>query len=186
MLMDTTARAQLMGLIETLALKRAPESQSFTLSSGRSSTVLFDFKTLCFHPAALPLLSKTMLEQMLALGATQVGGLERGAIPLVAGMCYAAGENSPVRGFFVRKEPKGHHQKQQIDGNFSPAAPTILVDDAVTTGGSILQAAQVVREAGGHVQHALAVVERQEGGREALAAAGIELHTLFTRQDFGV
>jgi orotate phosphoribosyltransferase len=86
----------------------------------------------------------------------------------------------------VRKEPKAHGKGQQVEGPYAPGESLVIVEDVVTTGGSSLRAIELCEEVGLKVRRVLAIVDRLEGGREAFAARGYELTTLFTVKDFGV
>lgn len=84
----------------------------------------------------------------------------------------------PIRAFTVRKEAKAHGTGKLIEGPFQAGDRTVVIEDVITTGGSALRAVQAVRAAGGVVQGVLAVVDREEGGREALHAAGLPVIAL--------
>jgi len=92
----------------------------------------------------------------------------------------------PLRGVMVRKEPKQHGTGRTVEGPFQPGESIAIVEDVVTTGGSSLLAIERCEEAGLKVQRVLAIIDRLEGGREAFAARGYELTTLFTVRDFGI
>jgi orotate phosphoribosyltransferase len=108
-----------------------------------------------------------------------VGGLTLGADPIAYAIAYASQlAGRPVRAYTVRKEPKAHGTGQRIEGQFRPGDRVAIVEDVITTGGSALKATQAVREAGGEVAGVLAVVDREEGGREALEAEGLRVVAL--------
>ena len=88
-----------------------------------------------------------------------------------------------VRGFTVRKEAKQHGTGKLIEGPFQPGDKVVIVEDVITTGGSALKAVEAVRNAGGEILGVLALVDRQEGGREALEAAGLRVLALATAAD---
>ena len=115
-----------------------------------------------------------------------IGGMTLGADPvsLAVGM-EAAGKN-PERGlqvFTVRKEPKGHGRGKRIEGNFQDGNTIIVVDDVITTGGSTLKAIEAIEAEGGKIAFALVLVDREEGGRQAIEARGIPVVSLFTRSE---
>jgi orotate phosphoribosyltransferase len=97
---------------------------------------------------------------------------------------YLAGQ--PLAAFIVRKEPKGHGTGQWLEGRaqFADGAPVAVLEDVVTTGASTLKAIERVQSEGLVVRGAFALVDRLDGGREAVEAAGQKLHALFTRRDF--
>ena len=88
-----------------------------------------------------------------------------------------------LRGFFVRKEIKAHGLQQLIEGAFRKGLKTAVIDDTITTGGSTLQALAAVREAGGDVTHAFAIVDRGEGAADAFAKAGLQYRWVFTAEE---
>jgi orotate phosphoribosyltransferase len=122
----------------------------------------------------------------IAPAARGVGGLTLGADPLATAtsvVSFLAG--SPLHAFLVRKEPKGHGTDQWLEGldALSAGDPVVVVEDVVTTGASTLRAVDRARQAGLDVVHVLALVDRLEGGREAVQAQ-VPLTALFTRRDF--
>ena len=101
-------------------------------------------------------------------------------ISLAVGMTSAS-EEKPLQAFTVRKEPKGHGKGKQIEGNFTEGDTIVIVDDVITTGGSTLKAADVLEASGAKIAFALVLVDREEGGREAIEARGIPVVSLFSR-----
>ncbi len=108
-----------------------------------------------------------------------VGGLTLGADPVAYAIAYASAAGPrPVRAFTVRKEPKTHGTARLIEGPFLPTDRVVVVEDVITTGASALRAISAVRAAGATVLAVLAVVDRNEGGREAISSAGIPVLAL--------
>ena len=113
-----------------------------------------------------------------------VGGLTLGADPIAYAIAHASAIEAEqtgatmVRSFTVRKEAKQHGTGKLIEGAFLPGDRVAIVEDVITTGGSALKAVEAVRAAGGIVTGVLALVDREEGGREALEAAGLEVLSL--------
>lgn len=104
-----------------------------------------------------------------------IGGLTLGADPVSYAVSYAsAATGRPVRAFTVRKEAKTHGTGKLIEGPFEATDRVVVVEDVITTGGSALKAVEAIRAAGAKVLGVLAVVDREEGGREAIEAAGIQ------------
>jgi orotate phosphoribosyltransferase len=178
---DALRRARLLDRLRRLAMVSGRELR---LASGRTSSIYFDMKLAMFDPETMSLIADAILEVAKARGATQVGGLEMGAVPIVGAVACRSFPTQPVRGFFVRKTVKAHGTQKRIEGCFEANAPTLLLEDVTTTGGSVLEALAAVREAGGDAKAVLTVVDREEGATEALAAAGVELIALFTKSDF--
>jgi orotate phosphoribosyltransferase len=104
-----------------------------------------------------------------------------GAVVTMAGV-----EGQPLKGFMVRKEPKGHGLQRFIEGPVEPGQHVVIVEDVVTTGGSSLLAIDRAQEFGLIVDRLVAVIDRLAGGREALAARGIPLESLVTIRDLGI
>ena len=104
-----------------------------------------------------------------------IGGLELGAVPIVAAVCACSVRHRPILGFVVRKERKGHGTDNRIDGNFRPNTTVALCEDVTTTGGSVMQAVRAVREQGATVKKIITIVDRLEGATDSLAREGIAL-----------
>jgi orotate phosphoribosyltransferase len=110
-----------------------------------------------------------------------VGGLTLGADPISYAMSYASAESErPLRAFTVRKEAKAHGTGNLIEGPFREGDRVAVIEDVITTGGSALRAIEAVRTAKGIVIGVLALVDREEGGREAIEAAGVQVIALAT------
>ena len=158
--------------------------RTFTLASGRTSSFFVNLKQTMLDPEGANLLADLVLDVMEAQGIRNIGGLEMGAVPLVSVVSAKSFKRYPVNAFFVRKSVKDHGAAQLIDGHIEEGSEALIIDDVVTTGGSAVQAAEAVRARGCPVSKILAVVDRQEGGRENLAKQGFELISLLERSDF--
>jgi orotate phosphoribosyltransferase len=159
---------------------RAYRHGRFTLASGRTSEHYVNCKPVSLSGIGLALLSELLLEQV-EEAAVAVAGLTLGADPLVSGVALAAAlAGRPLDALIVRKEAKGHGTGAWLEGPLPPAGSRISVlEDVVTTGGSSLKAVRQLREAGYTVERVVTIVDRQEGGQEAMAAEGLELRSLF-------
>lgn len=113
-----------------------------------------------------------------------IGGLETGAIPIVAALCARSWPARPIKGFFVRKENKGHGTDQRIDGLLERGSNVILFEDVTTTGGSAMQAVDQARQFGCKIVKVVSLVDRLEGAEENFREAGIRFESLFTWRDF--
>jgi len=163
-------------LIDTLVRESYVERQ-VTLASGKTSDYYLDCRPVMFLPRGAFLAGELMLELATAAGVAQIGGMAVAAIPVISSIIAAAyRHNVDLRGCFVRKDAKAHGMQKRIEGAFKPGLKTAVLDDAITTGGSTLEALAVLREAGADVADCFALVDRNEGGREALAAAGLKYH----------
>jgi len=173
--------------LTTLLRERALVRESVVLSSGRRSSYYFDARQVLLDPEGAALSGELMWAALAPSGPRAVGGLTLGADPLVCAVsatAWAAGER--VTGFFVRKEAKKHGLQQWIEGPFiEEGTPVAVVDDVLTSGGSLVAAVEKARQAGGVVVSAAVVIDRGEGGREVAEAAlgDAPLHALFTAQE---
>lgn len=177
-------RARLLTLLRELAF----QEREVTLSSGLKSNFYIDCKQVSLDAEGQFLIGQLFRAVIDAVAPTAraVGGLTLGADPLASAtsvVSFIAGR--PLDAFIVRKEPKSHGTQQWVE---APAAvragtPVVIVEDVITTGASTLRAIERARGAGLEVLYALALVDRLEGGREAVAAQ-CPVGALFTRQDF--
>jgi len=110
-----------------------------------------------------------------------VGGLTLGADPMAYAIAYASAlANAPIRAFTIRKEAKAYGTGKLIEGPFAATDRVAIVEDVITTGGSALKAIQVVKEAGATIVGVIALVDREEGGRATIEAAGYPVVALTT------
>jgi orotate phosphoribosyltransferase len=174
-------KRQLLAIIRRRSLLR---NREFTLSSGRSSIFFFDMKRTMFDPQAARLLADLLFDRITSEAVDGVGGLETGAIPIVALLCARSWPEKPLNGFFVRKETKGHGTDQRIDGLLDAGARVAVIEDVTTTGASALQAVAAAQERGATIVKVISVVDRLEGAAENFQKAGIAFDPLFTWRDF--
>jgi orotate phosphoribosyltransferase len=180
-----TAMSNRDDLISLLAARSARRG-NFTLASGRQSTLYIDARMTTMSPEGLRLIGPAGLAALRDAGwaPDSVGGLTLGADPIAYAMSYAsAATGQPLRAFTVRKEAKTHGAGKLIEGPFQPGDRVVVIEDTVTTGNSARTAATAVRAAGGNVIGVLALVDREEGGREALAAEGLKVLSLATASE---
>ncbi len=167
--------------------ERSYKEGEFTLTSGRKSNFYFDGKQTALHPEGAFLIGhlfNNLIKDDPSI--TAVGGLTLGADPLVSAtsvISYQLGR--PLPAFIVRKAPKGHGTNQYLEGlsNLQLGKPVAMLEDVVTTGGSLLTACERVKEAGFKIGMLCTVLDREEGGNEAIKAAGYELRSLFRRSE---
>jgi orotate phosphoribosyltransferase len=165
----------------TLLAERSARRGHFTLASGRQSTLYIDARLTTMSPDGLALIGPLAVSALDAAGwrVDAVGGLTLGADPVSYAIAYASTfAGTPIRAFTVRKEAKTHGTGRLIEGPFHEGDRVAVVEDVITTGGSALRAAQAVRDAGGSVVGVLALVDREEGGRQALEGAGLPVISL--------
>jgi len=174
-------RAELASIIR----QRSFRTGRFTLASGKQSTLYFNMKPTMLDARGAELCARGFIALLQESGAEYVSGLEMGAVPVIGAMAAIGGLiGHPVKTTFVRKRKKEHGTKDLIEG-LGPdetlmGRSVFVVDDVATTAGSILQAIEEVRDAGGIVTHAAALVNRQEGGDELLAQHGVKLLHVFS------
>lgn len=176
--------------LKKLLLEKSVRTGTFTLASGKESDLYIDCRMTALDPFGANLIgdlgwhavrSKIHSEH---LQIDAIGGMTLGADPisLSIGMTSAAKHPSEaLQVFTVRKEPKGHGAGKQIEGNFKSGSNVIVVDDVITTGGSTIKAIEAIERDGGKVIFCLVLVDREEGGRQAIEARGVPVISLYTR-----
>ena len=167
-------------LLSLLAERSARRGQ-FTLASGRQSTLYIDARLTTMSPDGLALIGPLALAGIHDAGwnVDAIGGLTLGADPVSYAIAYASATSAaPLRAFTVRKEAKTHGTGRLIEGPFHEGDRVAVIEDVITTGGSALRAVDAIRAAHGVVVGVLALVDREEGGREALESAGLPVVTL--------
>ena len=158
----------------------------FVLASGRRSDYYFDCRVTALSAEGSWLIGSLFNDLLADLAIRGVGGMTLGADPLVSATTVISWERGrPLHGLLVRKEAKGHGTGQFVEGlgNFAPGDSVAMLEDVVTTGGSLLKACERVRDAGLEIAAVCAILDREEGGREAIAEAGYNLLSLFTRKE---
>ena len=183
------ARERLIVRIRELAYLYS-EKEDFTLVSGRKSKHFFDMKPVMMDPECAHLLGVLIHNQIENIGQVDaVGGLELGAVPLTGIVIAKAGRGSSLKGFIVRKEPKGRGGRKTgnppgIEGSsLENGNRIVLLEDVTTTVGSALKAAKRLIEMGCDVASCITILDRQEGGSEAFEEAGILLIPLTLKSE---
>ena len=174
--------------LKEIMLEKSYRKGTFTLTSGKTSDFYIDGKQTTLSAEGAYLCGKLLFELIAANDQkiNAVGGMTLGADPIVTAVSIASFlQERPIPAFIVRKEAKGHGTGNYIEGlgNMEPGATVALVEDVVTTGGTLLKVIDRVEEAGFKVGLVVTLVERQEGGAETLQKAGYPLQALFTRQE---
>lgn len=184
-----TPRDQLLRLLVQHSFQHSAEPV-FTLASGRKSRYYINCKQTTFMAEAMPLLGRLFFERIKAMKQSDgeqiaaVGGLTLGADPIAYAVAYhSALQGMPIQAFSVRKEPKGHGAQKWVEGFERPDARVVIIEDVVTTGASTLKAIDGALHAGFQIVKVLALVDRQEGGREELQKNGYELEAIYTTED---
>jgi orotate phosphoribosyltransferase len=172
-----TDRSVLISLLAERSTKRG----QFTLASGKESKYYVDARLTTMSPEGLSVIGPLALSTLQQSGwrVDAVGGLTLGADPISYAISYASARSDhPLRAFTVRKEVKSHGTGKRIEGPFKEGDRVAVIEDVITTGGSALRAIEAVRAANGIVAGVLALVEREEGGRQAIEASGVPVISL--------
>lgn len=176
---------QLLELLRERGFRRG----HFVLSSGKESDFFIDCKPAVLLAEGHTLVGQALLERIGdALGpVSAVAGVELGGCPLASAVAFASWRQGPVLdAVYIRKATKEHGTRKMLEGadHLSPGATLAIVEDTVTTGGSTLRAARAVQDAGFEVAGVIAVVDRLEGGADAIRDAGFAFSALYDRTDF--
>ena len=175
------ARDKLFALLKEKAFRRG----RVVLASGRESDYYFDMKPAMLDPDGAVLMAALILQQIQDVKADCVGGLEMGAVPLIAPVAMQSHKfGRALPGFFVRKTVKDHGTKKRIDGNDIAGKTVVILEDVTTTGASAMDAVNAVTEAGAKVALVISILDRGEGAAELYANAGIPFKSLFRAEEF--
>jgi orotate phosphoribosyltransferase len=175
--------------LRELLLERSVTRGDFTLASGRRSSFYIDARRTTMSGEGSALIGALGLERLAAQGwgPQAVGGLTLGADPVAYAIVAAArAQGRVIDAFTVRQQAKTHGTAQRIEGCFTPGNTVVVVEDVITTGQSAGEAIAAVEAAGGRVLGVLAVVDREEGGREALERTGHPVTALVTAAELGL
>ena len=166
---------------------RWDQQKGFTLASGQVSPFYVDCRALMAHPYARRLVGQLAHSALMGVEIDCLGGLEIGAISIattISDFAYAAETKRQWRTFVVRKQAKDHGLGKLIEGAIRSGDRALIVDDVLTSGGSLLKAVGSAREAGLVVTHALVIVDRKEqNGRMKVEQDGVKLISLLTIDD---
>lgn len=161
--------------------------EGFRLASGKTSPYYVDCRIVLAHPYSRHLVAQLAFALLKTQDFDLIGGLEIGAIPLATSISDFAFSSDPQRNwrtYVVRKQPKDHGLGKLIEGTFDPGEKAVVVDDVLTTGGSLLKATEAARNQGLEVGHAFVIVDRSNNERQDhLAQQGLNLLSLITLDD---
>lgn len=180
--MDEQAlKEELLKLIKEKAVIRGRR----TLASGKISDYYIDGKQVTLDPHGLFVTAKVILHMTQGTNADAVGGPTLGADPIAAAVSLlSSNSGKPIKAFIVRKEAKDHGMQKMIEGPALAAGDKIImVEDVITTGGSVLKAIQTVEALGAKVVKVICLVDRNEGAAETLEA--YHYSPIFNLQDLG-
>jgi orotate phosphoribosyltransferase len=179
---DAAALADLLG-------RRSIRHGDFVLASGAKSTYYIDCRPSTMSGEGQALIGRMGLAALRAAGwaPRAVGGLTMGADPVAYAVARASVDQPPaIDAFSVRKQAKDHGTAKRVEGNFAAGDKVVIIEDVITSGGSALQAIEAVTAEGGIVLGVLAVVDREQGGRAKIEAAGFPVTTLVTATTLGL
>ena len=160
-----------------------------TLASGKESNFYFDMKPTMLDPEGASLIAHHLFDAIADAGADYVGGLEMGAVPTTGGVCQLSFEmGKPIRGFFVRKQAKGHGARKLVEGLTKTESLTgkkiIIVEDVTTSGESAYKAIESCREAGADVILVVSLVDREDGAKEFFLSKNVPFKSLYQASEF--
>jgi len=168
-------------VLVALLAERSTKRGQFTLASGKQSKYYVDARLTTMSPEGLSVIGPLALSTLRQSGweVDAVGGLTLGADPISYAISYASARSDrPLRAFTVRKEVKSHGTGRIIEGPFKEGDRVAVIEDVITTGGSAVRAIEAVRAANGIIAGVLALVDREEGGRQAIEATGVPVISL--------
>jgi orotate phosphoribosyltransferase len=176
---------ELLALLRRRSFVHRPD-RPFQLSSGRTSPYYLDGKKTTLDARGAVLVGRLCFERLKGRGIVAVGGLTLGADPVALAVAMTSElHGEPMQAFIVRKEPKGHGTDNWIEGGVEPASRVAVVEDVVTSGRSVCLAIDRIKTAGYTIAAVLALVDREEGGADAVKqASGLQLESLFRLADF--
>lgn len=175
--------------LAALLRERSVTFGDFVLSSGQRSTFYIDARKTTMSAEGLALIGRMGLSAVRTAGwaPASVGGLTLGADPVAYAIARASADSLPqIQAFSVRKAAKDHGTKRLVEGNFAAGDSVVIIEDVITSGGSARQAVAAIRAAGGTVLGVLAVVDREQGGRDAIEQDGVGVVALTTTTKLGL
>lgn len=173
-------------LIELIIEKafKYSEEPVFKLVSGRLSNYYFNCKAVTLHPEGMHLIGNIIFDLVKGSDVKGIGGLTLGADPIAYAAAYTSYlKEHPIEAFVIRKTPKSHGTMQWIEGNITKGDRVIIVDDVITTGKSTIEAIMRAKEADLEIVKVVALVDRQEGGRQAIESLSYPLDAIITREE---
>jgi len=171
-------------LRQILLEKSVVKGREFTLASGKTSDFYVDARVTTLDAEGAALCGRIFLQLLADYEVDAVGGYSIGADPIVSAIAVISHlEKRPLPAFIIRKEEKSHGTRKMIEGNFRAGMRVALFDDVITSGGSIIKGAKQVESSGGRVEVIMAVLDREEGGRETIESHGYRFMPIFTKRD---
>ncbi len=166
--------------LKKILIERSILKGDFTLVSGKKSTYYINGKMTTLYSKGLYLSAKLLLESLGDLEYDAFAGPVIGADPIIGALlALSAKRGEEKEGFLIRKEAKGHGTQKLVEGKLETGMKVIIVEDVVTTGGSLLRAAEAIEAGGGEIAAVHVLVDREEGAVDRIASAGYEFRSLF-------
>lgn len=179
-------RQQLLELLKEKSYRYSPD-KPFKLASGRESPYYVDCRPTTHSAQGLALIGEVLFEMIRDLGVEAIGGLTMGADPIAHAVALTSSlQGKPINAFSVRKEAKEYGTGRRVEGDVRPGEKVVIVEDVITTGGSTIQAITAAREFGLQVVKVIVLVDRQEGGREAVEQLVPQFEAVFTLSELKV
>jgi orotate phosphoribosyltransferase len=180
-------RQRLIEFIKKKSFLRS-EKPIYRLASGKMSNFYFDLRLTTLSPEGQHLIGNLLYEKIKELGLSPrgAGGLTMGADPVATALAYSSFlRGDPIEAFVIRKEPKAHGRGLQVEGNVSEGYDVVILDDVLTTGGSVIKAINIAKETGLNILAVVVVLDRcEQNGRENVEKLGYPVHSLLTIKDF--
>jgi orotate phosphoribosyltransferase len=156
----------------------------FTLASGKTSNYYFNCKMTTLDPEGMYLIGNILFDMLHDADVTAAGGLTLGADPIANALSLVSYQkNKSIKSFVVRKDVKNHGTKSPIEGNVVPGERVVIIDDVITTGGSTITAIELAKGAGLIVDRVIALIDREEGGRENIKRYVDRVDAVLTRSE---
>lgn len=179
----TPAKVRLLQLLK----ERSLIFGEVTLASGQKSKYYVDGKMILMGSESATLIGELICDAIKDLDVVAVGGPGLGAIPMAtAAVIHAHGMGKALEGFSVRKEVKGHGTQKLVEGKLKPGDRVAIVEDVMTTGGSVLQAIEALQQFGARIEAVVCIVDRLQSARERIEGMGLRFLPMFSIHDLGV
>jgi len=173
--------------LKKLVLEKAVKRGDFTLTSGQKSNYYINGKLIALTSDGLALMAEFFLDEIEKENADAVGGMVIGADPIVGAILALADQRGlKLDGFLVRKEPKGHGTRSQVEGPVKDGARVVIIEDVSTTGGSAKKAIDALKELNCEIVKVITLVDRQQGAAENFAKWGYRFKSIFTKEELGL
>ncbi len=163
---------------------RYSDNPPFTLASGRTSNYYFNCKPTTMDPEGMNLVGEILFEMLSEADVSAAGGLTLGADPIANALSLISYQRGkPIKSFTIRKDVKDHGTKSNLEGDVAPGERVVIIDDVITTGGSTITAIERASAAGLVIGRVIALIDREEGGRENILKHVGRVDAVFTRSE---